>query len=280
MGPIFGKAYNKYISYDKDDNPVVTNVMADGTTSTLTGWDAKIAEQHAVNPTKFLTASPDVAEALIKDNPDHKSNSSWRYKLEKFLYDKAFTTKTSWLGNILNKGALPGGLVGGGAGLVGGAIADLIASKLGIESPVSFKVLGALGLGGLGAFLGHQRLHRSNASTDSVFDPIDKNIFYKLVPNTSMFAKRAALYKNPKNFILEKLQADTTVGFAEKAKLAASVRNLETEAAVALKDLVRENLGAYPSQIISKFIFNRQQAGSLFGGLVPILGGALANTLK
>lgn len=280
MGPIFGKAYNQYISYDANNKPVITTVMADGTTNKLTGWDAEIAEQQTSNPTKFLLPSPDAEEALIKANPDHKANSDWKYKLKKLLYDKAYTSKTSWLGSMLNKGPLSGGLVGGGAGFVGGALADLLASKLGIDSPVSFKVLGALGLGGLGAFIGHQRQYKSNSKIIRSFDPVDANIFYGALPVTSMFVKRAALYKNPRNFILEKLQADTTLGFAEKAKLAAAVRNLDEDAALKLKELVRESLGTHTGKVISKFIFNKPQAGALFGGLIPILGGALANTLQ
>lgn len=292
MGLVFGEAYKQYEDTDSKGKPIFVTEMADGSTETLTGWEADIAARHHKQPGVYaFTGNPDVDDVLIKMNPDDKRKGSFKYRLRRWLYDRAYDPKTSLPGRILNKGALPGGMLGAGTGLLGGAIADFALDKAGLELPVSLKVLGALGLGGLGAYLGYNR-KQLKEKYPYLGTAIDKRTiltdpsFRKMmawdtsgVPGPLML-KRAAMFKNPRNFILEKLQADKHLGFAEKAKLAAAVRNLSSEEAEVLKEQVREQLGVNIGATISQFIFHREHAGSLFGGLLPILGGDFAQTLS
>lgn len=292
MGLVFGEAYKQYKDTGPDGKPIFVTEMADGSTETLTGWEADIAARHHKQPGIYtFTENPDVNDVLIKMNPDDKRKGSFKYRLKRWLYDRAYDPTTSLPGRILNKGTLPGGMLGAGVGLLGGAIADYAADKAGLDLPVNLKLLGALGLGGLGAYLGYNRkqikekypylgtaLDKKTILTDPSFRKM-MSWDTSGVPGPLML-KRAAMFKNPRNFILEKLQADKHLGFAEKAKLAAAVRNLPLEEAEVLKEQVREQLGVNIGATISQFIFHREHAGSLFGGLLPILGGDFAQTLS
>lgn len=290
MGLVFGKAYKQYEDVDDKGKRIFVTEMADGTKNTLTGWDATVAAQHHKTPQKFLlTESPDVNDVLIKMNPDDARNEDFKYRLGKFLYDQAYDPYPSLPGRILNKGAIPGGLLGAGVGLLGGALGDFAAEKAGLDLPISLKMLGALGLGGLGVFLGHQRkkLREQYPYTGlalpkvgAEYDPAFRNMFASTAGTPAPFMKRAAMFNNPRNFILEKLQADKSLGFAEKAKLAAAVRNLSFEDAEQLKSLVRERLGSSTGTVVSEFIFNQPQPGPLFGGILSFLGPDLAQNLN
>lgn len=292
MGLVFGEAYKQYKDTDAAGKPIFVTEMADGSTENLTGWEADIAARHHKQPGIYtFSGNPDVDDVLIKMNPDDKRKGSFKYRLKRWLYDRAYDPSTSLPGRILNKGTLPGGMLGAGAGLLGGALADFALDKAGLELPVSLKLLGALGLGGLGAYLGYNR-KQLKEKYPYLGTAIDKRTiltdpsFRKMmswdtsgVPGPLMM-KRAAMFKNPRNFILEKLQSDKHLGFAEKAKLAAAVRNLSLEEAEVLKNKVREQLGVNTGAVVSQFIFHKEHAGSLFGGLLPILGGDFAQTLS
>ena len=290
MGLVFGKAYKQYEDEDENGKPIFVTEMADGTKNVLTGWDATIAAQHRKTPQKFLLAnSTDVNDVLVRMNPDDPRNTDFKYRLGKFLHDRAYDPYPSLPGRILNKGALPGGLLGAGVGLLGGAIGDFAAEKAGLDLPISLKMVGLLGLGGLGALLGHQRkkLKQQYPYTalalpkeGTEYDPAFRNILASTTGVPAPFMKRAAMFNNPRNFILEKLQADKNLGFAEKAKLAAAVRNLSLDEAEQLKALVRERLGSSIGTIVSEFIFNSPQPGALFGGLLPILSADFAHNLN
>lgn len=286
-GLVFGKAYKQYDAVDAKNRPIFVTEMADGSKSVLTGWDAQVATRNMYNPSAFGNhLSSDVRDVLIKSNPDDRRNSGAKYKVQKFLHDIAYTKNKSLPGKILDKGALWGTGLGAGVGFTGGALADLALDLAGVESPINFKLLGAVGLGGLGAYLGHRRKsiideHKLPLSDKAgIEDPATFSRFSNTTgADARQLMKRAAMYNNPKNFILEKLQADTSLGFAEKAKLAAAVRSMEFTEAEALKELVREALGIDIGHVISKFIFKTEMPGALFGGITAFLGQDLAQTL-
>jgi hypothetical protein len=285
MSLVLGQTYDQYVRKDKKGNPIFVTEFADGTKQVLTGWEGQVAAHAHKEPFAFkLNTSPDVQDVLIKMNPDDPRNRDFKFKLNKALNNLAYSD-TGVIGKILNKGPLYGGALGAGVGYAGGALTNIIAEKLGHDIPLDLGLIGALGLGGLGALLGHSRkeLRKKPIFRNDKSDPMDRALIRRTfaisdsVPHA--FMKRAAMYNNPRNFILEKLQGDKAVGFAEKAKLAAAIQNLSMEEAEQLKQLVRESLGARVSTIISKFIFKRENAGALFGGLVEFLGKDFVSTL-
>ena len=284
MSLVFGDTYERRVRKNAKGEPIYVVESADGSQKVLTGWEGEVAAKAAKEPLRYkFNHSPEVQDVLIKMNPDDPRNNSLRYKLGR-LFDKiSRASADSTVGRILDKGLLAGGALGAGVGFTGGALANIITDKLGYPIPVNLGLLGALGLGGLGAIIGHGRKQLRQKypfiPSDQFVSPAELYRFHASPEVPAFFMKRAAMYNNPRNFILEKLQADNSIGFAEKAKLTASVRNLSVEEAEQLKSLVREALGLNVSTIISRYLFNRDHAGSLFGGLIAFLGKDFSKTL-
>lgn len=82
--------------------------------------------------------------------------------------------------------------------------------------------------------------------------------------------KCASVYRDPRNFILEKLQRAKDISLADKALLASKVRDMSIEDAEQLEKRVREALGIGVGQIIADYMsFNNGTSvfGTLLGNL-------------
>lgn len=156
----------------------------------------------------------------------------------------------STFGKLMDSGAIGGAAGGGLAGTGLGLVASLLAMWAGKDvSPTAWSIVGGLGGSAAGAYVGNRRKYY-----------MDKN---------------AAMYHDPRNIILEKLQGATDISAAEKAKLAAAVRNLDSNSARELAGAVRAALGFGVGALIAKFIFGKSGTGLLFGGLGGVLGSAV-----
>lgn len=233
--------------------PTIERRYLDGTTFRFTG-DRAMAMADTPGAAEWRSENPEIAlRNAYSPFDDPAETNPAAHAIGQFI-NKQKSSK-GLIGSIVDKGMLPGAMVGGVLGLGGGALASLLAKLfLGKASTKNWALAG----GALGAVLGgHNGLVRSRMH------------------------KSAATYTDPRNFILEKLQSATDVGIGEKVRLAAAVRNLDRDDAEQLASLVRAALGFGVGAIIAKFIFGTTSAaGTLFGGIVGALGTSMiANNL-
>ena len=250
----------------------ITN--ADGAVTTnLTGQDALTAGTYFDN---YFSPSKKTQDILIQSRPGDVRNGSLSYKAKRMIEDFADNPSPSLVGRVLNRGPLTAGGAGAATGLGVGAIADLVLDKINggpRDSVINLKLLGALLGGGAGAVLGHYRKkvnapgyapETANATVDNMF--------------RADLVKHAAMFRDPRNVILEKIQGASDIGFAEKAKLAAAVRSMDQTRAKQLADMVKASLGFGVGALVAKFLFGMNSLrGTMFGGLVGMLGTSLYN---
>lgn len=243
------------------DEPRISRRYTNGETVTLTGDRAMAmsdepgaAQWRAENPGEFV---------LNNYGPDDIRNSTG-YAIGSYLRDKAYE-KPGMLGRALEGGPMSGALGGGVAGSGAGLLLGLIKRILSGDSNTSYGKW-ALAGGALGALLGARSGYIRSTTPNTILE----DTLAKAAGNG--LDKSAAMYKDPRNFILEKLQSATDVNIVDKVQLASSVRNLSREDAEKLAALVRSALGFGVGAIISKFIFGASGAGALFGGLAGMFG--------
>jgi hypothetical protein len=235
----------------------------------LKGQDALTAGNYFAN---YFSPNRKVQDILIQSRPGDV-RAGLQYKAKRMLQDFAESSRTTLPGRILDRGPLAGGGAGAAAGFGVGTIADLVLDKIngGHRDPViSMKWLGALLGGGVGTTLGHYRKKINSPG----YNQEGRNYF----DMTSALTKQAAMFHDPRNVILEKLQGASDLGFAEKAKLAAAVRSMDITRARQLADMVKASLGFGVGAIIAKYLFGMNSLrGTMFGGIVGILGTGLYN---
>ena len=116
--------------------------------------------------------------------------------------------------------------------------------------------------------------------------PIWENMSYKrLFPDApkgwdpynpfETLQKKASMYRDPRNFILEKLQAATDVGLAEKARLAAGIRAMNPEEAKPIAEAVHADMGINTGRVIADQLFGENNPATFNG----MLGVTLLNSL-
>lgn len=242
-----------------------------------TGEEAIVASnphEHRFDP------SNRIKDLLIETNPDDPRSSSLKFKLIRKLKRMADDPNPTFVGSILNKGPLVGGASGAAVGFGLGTLGDWILDKINggpRDSKVSLKLLGALSGGGMGTMLGHYRKKYNSSDPYSYFGTNDSD----MISGHFDLVKRAAMYKDPRNFILEKIQGARDISFTEKAKLAAAVRSMDRANAEKLAKMVRSALGAGVGALIARYLFGMTSLrGTMFGGLVGLLGAGLYNKLK
>lgn len=253
-----------------------------GETATLTGDRAlaladtpEAAKWRQENPAKFLKNYYSPMDA-------RDSNS---YAFGQFLKNNG--EPNGVFGSIADGGILPGAAAGGVVGAGAGALLGALKKFLTGNGKVSNWALTGAALGGLlGGHNGYVRTRHispeaaaANATTvEGLMRQAEKNKLQREnredVDYDNLF-KSAATYQDPRNFILEKLQAATDATSIDKVKLAARVKNLSRADAERLAALVRSALGFGVGAIISKFVFGASGAGPLFGGLAGVLGANL-----
>lgn len=243
----------------------------DGSQSvSLRGPDALTAGNYFAN---YFSPNRKVQDVLIQSRPgDVRAGLS--YKAKRKLQDFAENPRPTLPGRILDRGPLAGGSAGAATGFGIGALADLVLDKIngGPRDPaISMKWLGTLLGGGVGATLGHYRRKINSPGYNS---PEGQN-YHRM---TSTLTKQAAMFHDPRNVILEKLQGASDIGFAEKAKLAAAVRSMDAARAKQLADMVKASLGFGVGAIVARYLFGMNSLrGTMFGGILGVLGTGLYN---
>lgn len=235
--------------YTPGPDPKLEMRFNNGNNVTLTG-DRALA--NASEASSWQAANP--TQAALMKYREGDVRETLPYRLGNMGRRFAFDPEPTLYGRIMNQGPIAGGALGAGTGLLAGLLGGWLKQKItGSGSPSNWGAVGALAGGALGALSGHIR---KDAST-----------------------KSAAMYRDPRNFILEKLQSATDVSFSEKAKLAAAVHKLDYNTAQRLADAVRAAVGFGVGALISKFIFGASGSGVLFGGLAGVLGSALLSQI-
>lgn len=183
-------------------------------------------------------------------------------------------------------GSPTGSTVAGAA--VGGGLAALLASVAGrfgfdFISPESAALIGA-GLGGAAGYKTH-RVYKYdedlvpprlvNSLTSWGQKQMMEQAADRLGMEKSQAVKRASMYHDPRNFILEKLQRDNELSMADKAALAGKIRNMSLQDAERLETQVRSALGIGVGAMIANY-FGMGLTGMLLGAG---LGAAAFNTM-
>lgn len=181
---------------------------------------------------------------------------------------------------------------GSGAALGGGAaaLAAWIASKLGFGyiSPTAAAFIGA-GIGGATGWkanrvaTGKDQLPDLSAAANKLRSAAVQGAVNRI--KSGSVQKEASMYRDPRNFILDKLQRDTSLSMVDKAVLAGKVRDMTIESASALERDVRSACGIGVGALIANY-FGLGLGGMLLGAGLGALafnamgfgGDALAST--
>lgn len=246
-------------------NGAVEEIEADGNPDVIrANWEGN----NEFN--KWRKENPALYDRLKSKGPGGLLKSKW-YNAGKSVYDFATDNEKTWVGKLLDHGVLPGTLLGGASGYLLGEGLRLYAKHFlpknhllnGLKSFVPGTVLGVLG-GGLGGMLGHVR-HTNVKNQENVAQHVQDGIMHK----------KAAMYQDPRNFILEKLQSATDISSMMKASLADRVRRLSPQQAQTLAAAVRAAVGFGVGALIAKFL----GVNTAFGGIVGALAPAVFKTM-
>jgi hypothetical protein len=234
---------NTPLQVDYDDTGKIK-----GVSSTVYNPDGSISEHEDMrallnSDPEFSAKHPLLYNQIGSTLPNDPRNS-WGYKAGKGIREFIYSPNSSVLGKIGDTGAIGGGALGAGAGLLAGIVGERLTGNTLI--PLLTTAVGTAA----GAGLGHHR---------------------------NKLQKEASMFRDPRNFILEKLQGASDIGMADKARLAMEVRNMDVQRAEELKELVHAAMGYGVGSIVAKFIFgDDSRLGSLLGGM---LGMSLARAM-
>lgn len=253
--PSWQDASRRDLTWDENGNPVleILDYTKGGKKINLYGDQAL----HYANPADIglPQGSTVVAPAYFGDD-DYREGYSYQggRAIRQFLDRK----EPTWFGKLLNHGPLTGAATGGVAGFLGGKLLNFLFNSKddGKGWHIPWDMVGLIGGGAFGALRGrlHEQLNEKNASVNIV---------------------KSAMFQDPRNFILERLQGATDISPFEKAQLAARVRQLNIMEAERLKEQVRAAAGFGVGAIVSRFVMGMGWMGTAMGGVV----GALASNL-
>lgn len=148
-------------------------------------------------------------------------------------------------------GAIPGAAVGLLGGLLANWISDAASERAGFAPRrIDHRWLGAALGAALGGYAGHKHLE-----------------------------KKSAMFVDPRNAILEKLQSANDVTTSDKVKLAAAIRRMDYASANRLATKLRSVLGFGVGAIIARAL-GMSLGGALFGGIVGLMGSGLLSSIN
>lgn len=228
-----------------------------GETYELTG-DQALANSKEMNPNR-----DSILNNMRYKHDDYRSG--YGYALGQRLNKWSQPEYKNFYGRVLDNGTLPGAAIGAGTGLLAGKTLKFILGKLGKNTDsMPLGWIGALGGGTLGGLLGYARTH----------SPDDMDKF-------ANFEKKAVMYHDPRNFILEKLQGAHDISSMDKLQLASRVRNMSISDAERLKGIVRSAMGAGVGALIARFFLGANIPGMIAAGMIGavVRGMQAPNTL-
>lgn len=233
-------------------SPETDSSPATGVFTRVDGEDVELTGDRAKATFDARWRAEHPYETLQNEYTGDRVEEGIPYRLGKWVQEAADpNTRTTMVGSLLDKGPVPAGIgmaLGGGAlGLGAGWLKDKLFDGSGSAS--KWGIRGALGLGILGALAGYTR------------------------------NKEASQYRDPRNFILEKLQMAADVSMAQKAQLAGAVRNLDPVSAQRIADAVHAALGFSVGALLTKLLFGTGTRGTLVGGALGVLGVSLVKNL-
>lgn len=235
--------------------------------------DSPLAHQSKVDPLGYVEATgsttklkPSVALATFDPvyrarNPYtsfrnsykgiNNASQSYLYRFGRGVRNFADRPKGSTFGSGLYRGnpwvsGATTGAIGAGLGAGVGKIKDIISGTEGSAKWLS--ILGGLLGSGSGYTVGTMQ------------------------KNSAEFTKSALIYRDPRNGILEKIQAANDLNPAQKAMYAAQVRNMNPSDAEHLFSLLRSVLGFSVGAILSKFLGVNNTFGNIIAGLAGAFG--------
>lgn len=234
----------------------------------------QLALEDSERGREFRIQNPEIAASYRRSGKDYRKGL-W-YRLGKFANETAGVTSDDigGVGRFFEKhpalGVGMGALGGAALGLGGSAVVNsLFSEKLGEIDPTT-ATLGLAGVGGgIGWLINYLRGSALAPHThEQKYNP-DYEKGTQMNKSGSM-KKKAAMYQDPRNFILEKLQSDYTLDYGAKASLAAKVRSLNPDQADKLAKLVRQAVGIGVGALIAKFVFGTGIFGTALGGLAGL----------
>lgn len=245
----------KELTYDENGQPhlKIWDFSQGGSTSELTGMQAlKYAPRKAMGVAdNTMVIAPDYyGEGDAREGYPYKIGKWLRSKITPDPFDHWSPTK--------------GGLIWGGAGF---GLGKLIEKLTGTDSKLP-GLIGALAGGGFGVLRAYNqdkelaRIRASRGYKDPNLLRLPENMFIK-----------SSMYRDPRNFILERLQGATDISPFQKAQLAAKVRQMNTMDAERLKSKVRAAVGFGVGALIARF-FGTGLMGSAIGGLLGAFVGS------
>lgn len=232
----------------------------DGRSSKYEG-DAALANYSGPEGQKFREEHPALAIKFKRNGPADPRDS-FAHKLGVGARD-ALRSGNSFYKYYMSHGPVAGGAAGGLAGYLGGALANVLSDaatdKLGYgERPMDYSWVGTA-LGTLiGAYIGHK--HKEN-------------------PELKGLLKSSAMFVDPRNFILEKLQSANDVSASDKVKLAAAVRRMDKYQADRLARQLRSILGFGVGNVIARAL-GLSLGGALFSGIVGVIGSGMLSSAR
>lgn len=242
---------------------------------TLTG-DRALAMSSSKYAEKWRRLNPELALENRYGKDDVRSTMP--YRIGSWIRD--FSSRpANLLGRTLDKGIGQGGAMGAILGGLGAMTGRFAYNKLygdGTTDPhyLAYGLAGALAGGAAGVGLSYGR--KVSRETGDIGMPETMKQYWnnnRITPtgdNYSDLFKTASIYKDPRNYILEKLQSAKDVDLAGKAKLAKVVRTLDADSAEKLSEEVRATLGFNVGTVIAKFIFGTEQLGSYYSRLLSL----------
>lgn len=258
-----GYKSDQTFSYDKDTGEAALTRQwhDDGAIDRFTGAKA-LANYGGAEGQLFRAKDPQAAHRLIRGHNDRRE--SMGYKVGDWLRSYANNGSHNIVSRAIGDNPLQGAAVMGGAGFLGGHLANWLLGKLRLVNEGEGKfhwiggALGALGGGTLGYFRGKEHGGWNKMAG---------------------FHKEAAMFKDPRNFILEKLQSATDLSMTDKALLAAQVRNMDPRRADRLSGMVRAAMGFGVGAIVARFCGTNLR-GTMVGGLAGALGTGIINAMR
>lgn len=269
-----------------DGKPTLKVHRYDGTGDETYTGDKALAWASNPYSERWRRVNPILARANRIEKGDVRG--SIPYRLGTWVKSTADTPGSSMFGSLFDGGMKQGGIAGALVGGLGALGTRYIYNKFfgdGKSDPnyLLYTLLGAAGGGALGAGLGHLRSNAIANGTSQMgegslakFYETNGRYDFKAPNETSVnMYKTASIYKNPKNYIMEKIQTTKDLTPAGKVKLCNAVIQLDDARAEKLSKVVREALGRNTGAAIVRFLYGIDSCadmGSYFSRMLSLFG--------